>query len=316
MKITRDLEYRDHLLAEQKSKMGVGQRRSGVHVSDLVFCVRKAQQERVAQHVESVSDATVLTWLRGLSHEALLTDGIEQVRSGYCFQCQHNIAWSPQVADANRCPDCGDELLVGTIDWITLEGINEEAHTIDDFIPVEMKSTMKSSRKSLEEGDMQWFVDQIRSYMFMHGRHYGRIVILHVMGDYSRSNPDIKNDGPQADLRVYRIEWENDEEAIAWGEELERSKQDIQGQELPPLNERSPRHDFICEYCIIGAKLPATGVACERYPWTPEGIRKGSKLDLGTGGSDALDDMLRELEAIKGAAAAEVLADETGSVGS
>lgn len=301
MIITRDTDYRQHLLDTQRSRMGLGERRSGVHVSDLVMCIRKAWAERVSDHILEVSDQTVLTWLRGLSHEALLTDGVEQVRSGFCFQCQTNYPYTPQLAESNSCPHCNDELLVGTIDWVTLEGIDDDAMTIDDFIPVEMKSTLKSSRKTLEDGDMQWFIDQIKSYMFMHGRDSGRICILHVMGDYSRGNPDIRSEGPQAELRVYRVSWENPQERADWGAELNASKQLVQGDELPPLDARSPRHSFICDYCIIGQRLP-NGKECELYPWTADGIRKGSQL----ASVMSLEDIERELESLKRMAQKEI----------
>lgn len=306
MKITRDTEYRQHLLDTQRKHMGLGERRAGVHVSDLVMCVRKAWAERVAQHVPEISDQTVLTWLRGLSHEALLGDGVEQVRAGYCFPCQKNWPWTPQIAVTSRCPDCDDELLVGTIDWVTLEGINEPQATIEDFIPVEMKSTLKSSRKTIEDGDMLWFVDQIKSYMFMHGRDSGRICVLHVMGNYSRGNPDIKSEGPQAELRVYRLEWENEAERDAWGAELERSKGLLEGDTMPALDDvRSPRHSFICDYCVIGGQLP-DGSVCDLYPWTPDGIRKGSRLASVL----TLDDIARELDALKETAAQEILDED------
>lgn len=294
MLITRDTEYRQHLLDTQRSRMGMGQRRTGVHVSDLVMCVRKAWAERESKFILEVSDQTVLTWLRGLSHEALLTDGVEQVRAGYCFPCDKNYTYTPQLSATNRCPTCDDELLVGTIDWVTLEGIDEEARSIDDFIPVEMKSTLKSARKTLEEGDMAWFIDQIKSYMFMHGRHKGRVAILHVMGDYSRGNPDIKSEGPQAELRVYAVEWEDGAEKAAWGEELKLSKDSLEGNSLPPLDLRSPRHDFICSYCEIGKRLPS-GEQCELYPWTDDGIRKGSKLAQTVTLAD-IETMIAELE--------------------
>lgn len=276
MIITRDLDYRRHLLDSQRASMGIGSRREGVHVSDLIMCVRKAWAERTSQHIPEISDQTVLTWLRGLSHEALLTDGVDQVRAGYCFTCQVNYQWSPELAKTYLCPVCGDTLMVGTIDWVTTVGIDEFG-VVGEFIPVEMKSTLKSSRKTLEDGDMAWFMDQLKSYLYMHGEDTGRIAVLHVMGDYSRNSPDVRSDGPQAELRVYQIAWENDAERDAWGSELALSKTTYEGPVMPPLDLRSPRHPMICEYCVIGELLP-DGTQCLNFPWTPEGVRKGSKL--------------------------------------
>lgn len=274
MKITRDTEYRKYLLDEQRSRMGVGTRREGVHVSDLIMCIRKAWAEKQSGLIEEIPDQTILTWLRGLSHEALLSDGIEQVRAGHCFQCQKTHTMTPQIAANNLCPDCGDTLLIGTIDWVTFE---VDGQLVVDFVPVEMKSTLKSSNKTLEEGDMLWFVDQIKTYMWMHSRPAGRVCILHVMGDYSRTDPDVRSGGPQAELRVYGVEWEDAAERDAWGAELERSKALVEGTELPELDERSPRHSMICEYCVVGELLP-DGSQCQLFPWDENGIRKGSKL--------------------------------------
>lgn len=337
VKITRDTEYRRHLLDSQRSRMGVGERRAGIHVSDLVMCARKAWAERVTQHVPQISDETILTWLRGLSHEALLTDGIEQVRSGYCFQCQQNHPWSPELAEDQLCPDCGETLLTGTIDWVTLEDEptfseqekehhqmhhgwrdgpmsdcptcsfeKKEPRVLIDFTPVEMKSTLKSSRKSIEDGDMLWFVDQIKSYMFMHKRMKGRIAVLHVMGDYSRTDPNVKSEGPKADLRVYQVEWESEQEMLDWGVELQISKAVVEEETtMPPLDLRSPRHNMICEYCVIGAMLPS-GSPCENYPWTSDGLRIGSNLskkytmdeiedELGTLGTSTINNKLNSI---------------------
>lgn len=308
MKITRDTEYRKHLLDTQRERMGVGQRRAGVHVSDLVMCIRKAWAERVTEHVPEISDQTILTWLRGLSHEALLTDGIDQVRAGYCFRCRTRIDYTPEVGDTNKCPVCGDSLLVGTIDWVTLKDEDPEdgGRVLLDYVPVEMKSTLKSSRKSLEDGDMLWFVDQLKSYLFMHDRKAGRIAVLHIMGDYSRSDPNVRSDGPKAELRVYRIEWESKKEAEGWGIELDVSKQIVEGDELPVLDERSPRHPMICEFCIIGEKLPTTGEPCELFPWNEDGVRKGSKLAV----KMSMSDMQSELERLEAA-----IADDNTTVG-
>jgi len=295
MKITRDTEYRRHLLDAQRARMGIGVRRTGVHVSDLIMCVRKAWAERVSEHVEQISDNTVLTWLRGLSHEALLTDGVEQVRAGYCFSCQQAHTYTPQIADTNCCPVCGDTLMVGTIDWVTLEG--EDGKPIEDFVPVEMKSTLKSSRKTLEDGEMAWFVDQIKTYMAVHGRMKGRVAILHIMDDYSRGDVNIRSEGPTAELRVYCVEYNDEQEMADWLVTMHHRKDVVEGDVLPLLDSESPVHPFICDYCIIGERLP-DGSQCDSFPWTREGVRKGTKLAQ----KMTMDEIAAELSAMSAAA--------------
>ena len=101
--ITRDDEYRGVLIDRLKQQMGTGVRRSGVHVSDLVFCTRKAWAEKTMEYIGEVSERTLLTWLRGLSHEALVSEGVEQVRAGYCFTCQYNHPWDPRLNETHAC---------------------------------------------------------------------------------------------------------------------------------------------------------------------------------------------------------------------
>lgn len=290
MIITQDPEYRRKLLDEQRSRMGVGIRRAGIHVSDLVFCTRKAWAERVSEFSEEIDDNTVLTFTRGLSHEDLLAEAVNQVRTGFCFVCQENYPMDPQLAETQQCPVCGDTLLVGTIDWVAIEG--------DDYGPVEMKSTLKSARKKLAE-DMPWYLDQLKSYMFMHGRSRGRVCILHIMGDYARGNEDERGNGPRAELIVYSCEWSSEYEREAWGRVLGRRKAQVESSLVPPLSPDAPAHAYICDYCIVGEMLP-TGQACERWPWVkqPDGryLRKGSATLKRSTMTDLMDE-LKELGA-------------------
>jgi hypothetical protein len=285
--IDRDVDYRASLLERLRKQLGIGVRREGIHVSDLVNCTRKSWAEGIFEFTPKVSDATILTWLRGLSHEDLIAEGVTQVRSGYCFECQKNtpngsIIW--ELDDA-WCPLCGARLVVGTIDWI-----------IDDASPVECKSTMKSSRKHMDDGEMAWYVDQVKSYMAMHGKDYGRVVVLHNMGDYSRGDRDIRSDGPQPELIVYRVQWRDPNAAKNWLATMRLRKDRIEDVETkPPLDEHSPAHPYICDYCIVGEKLP-DGTECERWPWEMSESGQYVKKGSGKGRVVQLDDMLAELE--------------------
>lgn len=289
--IRPDPEYRARILREQREKMNPGGgRRSGLHVSDLIFCTRKAWAERMMNFAENVPDETILLWVRGLSHEELIADGVEQVRAGYCFGCMKIVPWGPEVADrGGTCLTCGETLMVGTIDWVMLE--SSDGTTLDDFKPVEMKSTLKSSRKTLD--DMPWYADQLKSYMAMHGRQMGKIAILHVMGDYSRDDPNIRGNGPKPELNTYELEWRDPSAPANWLAELALRKGQVEGTTKPPLDSRSPVHNYICDYCIVGEKLP-DGTQCEKFPWAlqPSGVytRKG------TASSDmSMEDMMNEL---------------------
>lgn len=287
--IRPDPEYRARILAEQRSRMGSGQRREGIHVSDLVFCVRKAWAEKQLGFVEEVPDETILLWVRGLSHEDLLSNGPDQIRGGYCFRCHKMLPWDSRLQDNGaHCLDCGESLLVGTIDWVNFET------DLTAFAPVEMKSTLKSARKTLD--DMPWYADQLKTYMALHGQALGRIAILHVMGDYARGNPDIRGNGPKPELKTYEITWRDPSAAKNWLAEMEERKEWLEGPDMPPLDSRSPVHPYICDYCSVGESLP-DGTTCARWPWVkqPSGVytRKGSKVvDMN------MDDMQKELEAL------------------
>ena len=289
--IRLDPEYRSRILREQREKMGSGKRRDGLHVSDLIFCTRKAWAEKQTGFAEDPPDETILLWVRGLSHEELIADGVEQIRAGYCFDCLKVLPWGPDVADrGGTCDVCGGILMTGTIDWVMLE--SSDGEHLDDFTPVEMKSTLKSSRKTLD--DMPWYADQLKTYMAMHGRERGRIAILHIMGDYSRDDPNIRGNGPKPELVTYELSWRDPSAPKNWLAEMGERKRLVEGPTLPPLDTRSPAHDYICDYCIIGELLP-TGQACERWPWQKQvsGVytRKGSRhVDM------SMDDMNAELE--------------------
>lgn len=289
--IERDPDYRAQLLEALRLKMGVGERRTGVHVSDLITCVRKGWAERVLGFTQNYPDSTILTWSRGLAHEEVTADGIQQVQSGWCFQCQRNWAYGDMVIPAKTkgnpggyfCRVCGSTLLTGTIDWITDEGF-----------PVENKSTMKSSRKHLDEGEMAWYVDQVKTYMAFHDKSECKIAIFHINGDYSRKDEDIRNDGPEPELVTYRITWRSPIDRLNWLTTMARKKELYEGDSLPPLDSNSPAHPDLCVYCAVGERLP-NGSECERWPWelAPSGqyVRKGSGKGLVVG----LDDMMAEL---------------------
>lgn len=289
--IELDPEYREQLLKTQKSRMGIGKRRSGIHVSDLLMCIRKSWAERQSDYVMEPSDRTVLTWLRGLSHEDLMAEGIQQVRAAYCFEC--DTVYADQVytngSPTETCRVCRTTMMIGTVDWVSLTGDEE----LDDYIPVEMKSTLKSARKTLD--DMAWYADQDKTYMAIHKRNEGKIGVLHIMGDYKRTDPDERSEGPDAQFIVYKLRWRDPAARLNWLAVLKQRKQKLEDlNHMPLLDEDSPgRHPFICDYCVVGEKLP-NGEECEAWPYRKLAngtyVRKGSaKQDL------SMDDMMEEL---------------------
>jgi len=289
--IRPDPEYRQRILTEQKEKMGVGRRRDGIHVSDLIFCVRKAWAEKTANFIEDTPDETILLWVRGLSHEDLIANGPEQIRAAYCFECHRTWPWSPDIADRDgHCPDCYATMLVGTVDWVILESTDGE--NLDDFSPVEMKSTLKSSRKTVS--DMPWYADQLKTYMAIHGRTKGKLAVLHINGDYTHGDPDIRGNGPKPELHTYEIEWRDPSAGKNWLAEMQERKRSYEGATMPPLDSRSPVYDYMCQFCAVGERLP-DGNECEKWPWQKQ--MSGVYTKKGSGKTDmSMDTMQVELD--------------------
>ncbi len=289
LNIVLDPEYREKLLDMQRQRMGSGKKREGTHVSDLIMCIRKSWVEKWTDYVFNPPDKTILTWMRGLSHENMMAETMQSVRVWYCFVC--DAMTSNLEHEASRCTFCNETLMVGTIDWVTIEG--EEL----DYSPVEMKSTMKSARKDLNQ--MAWYADQVKTYMAMHKKNKGRIGVLHVVGDYRRSDPDERSDGPDVQFFVYRLEWKNEEGARRiWLNQLWRRKTKLENPDkMPDLDEDSPgRHPFICNFCEVGEKLP-NGEECEKFPYRKlqDGtyvIKESDKRDI------SIEDMLSELKSM------------------
>jgi|FLYL01.1.fsa_nt_gi hypothetical protein len=256
--VTLAPKFRKKLLERFRKRLKIGERRSGIHVSDLLFCLRKAWAERVSNFASDVPDSTILDWLRGLSHEDLLAGDFQQVRAGYCFRCSTLHPWSAELERTQRCPECEDTLMIGTVDWCEFEG--------DRPVLVEMKSTQYSSNRAVES--FPWYLDQLKTYLAIHGADYGYLVIFHVNGNYRNTN------GTRADLQAAEIRWNSEQERVGWLKEMQRRKMIVEGDELPPLGPDSPIYDYQCKYCMIGEKLP-DGSVCERWlqahpPSTPE----------------------------------------------
>lgn len=288
--VEEDPEYRKKILDAQRAKMSIGQKRTGTHVSDLLMCIRKAWAERYSDEVYDPPDKTVLTWMRGLSHEDLTSEIMDQVRVGYCFRCDDMWPWDALLEELQSCPKCQDTLMVGTVDWVTIDG--DEL----DYSPVEMKSTLKSARKKLI--DMAWYADQCKTYMMVHKKPKGRIGVFHMMGAYKRDDPDEMSTGPDASFVVYRIQWKAKDVREAWRQTLLRRKTKFEDlNHMPPIDEDSPgRHPMICQFCLVGERLP-TGQECELWPYRR--LQDGTYVKKDSNKKDlTMDEMLDELRGL------------------
>lgn len=149
--ITEDHEAHKRVMDEVKGRLGVGKPREGVHVSDLIYCLRKGHAKRqLGAQAEETGDELVLVWLIGHSHEALLGQGKTK---GLPLEVDGIIG----------TPDLWDEGLI------------------------EVKSTRSSAKKELM--DMPHYLAQAAAYAAMHAVTEARVFVLHLMGDYDRSHP-------------------------------------------------------------------------------------------------------------------------------
>ena len=228
MKIRESSRLRKKFLERLRSHQ---EAREGVHVSDLLYCVRQAWHSR--NGTPPPEDSALLLWLRGHSHQNLLSGKKNrEVQVRWCAYCDvihdgHTV---------RSCSLCGSELLIGTKDWM-YRGV-----------PVEFKSTLKSSKSSLE--DLPWYRDQAVFYAVMTGEDRAIVVVYHVYGSYGQR--------PEPELRVYEITEIDvvDRERIRLlaRERMQRLLADTE----PPLDEHSPAYDWVCQYCHV--------ITCVRHP--------------------------------------------------
>jgi len=230
--IIEDIEARDRVLADMRVRIGVDTKREGIHLSSLVFCMRKGwHMYRIDQSDKSraevlgeTPDETALVWVIGHSHEAIF--GTSSVRGDTTER--DGILYTPDF-------------------WKP-----EDGH----LTLTEMKSTRKSANKTIEE--MEHYTAQAAGYCAAEGLTECLIFVLHLMGDYGRDHP------PQAQLRVWRLKFTK-KELAAWWDELKLRRDIILNGLEPGLGElwMSPIYEWECGFCQVRDLIGCPG--CEQY---------------------------------------------------
>jgi len=236
LSITEDFEVRDRILLDMRDRIGVDTKREGVHLSSLVFCMRKGwhmyridQSEKGrAATLGETPDETALVWVIGHSHEAIF--GANSIRGESTDK--DGITFTPDF-------------------WMPKYSPDADPHA---FTLVEMKSTRKSSRKTIE--DMPHYIAQVAGYCAANKHTECLIFILHIMGDYGHDHP------PNAVLRVWRLKFSK-KELADWWKELRYRRELILGEFEPDLSDLSPVHDWECGYCQVRELINCPG--CEAY---------------------------------------------------
>lgn len=210
-------------------------REEGLHVSDLIYCRRKAwyrKQRRAANpEFEEYDTDTLVMFLLGHGYHALLEQGIEERKVVLMFAAHDR-----------------DVAVHGTID----------GEVRPDGSPHEFKTTRYSSNKPIEE--MIHYVEQVASYALGLGVDHGQLSIIFINGAYNRGGSGMKPTIKTLDLTFSEPEMDN------WYLELGRRVAALLQPTPPPL----PCHrTWECQYCPFSSKNggPCPGGPGEQRHW-------------------------------------------------
>lgn len=222
MKISQNHQAERELMARIRSQKSG--RSAGLHLSHLTGCLRKAKffLDHPDEYVET--DEMTLTFSMGKGfHNLFELKGETELN-------KYGIAYTP------------DEI---TEEWVTAGDLVGKVHRITDF-----KTVRTSSRKGPHELVTQ--IDQLGGYCAFEDTRFGRIHIVHLVGDYKNPKPI---------HRCYDFEFEQWELDLA-KRELLRRRDMIEAAETMddiPLSEHY-ESDWECKYCpLYGSLCPGGG---------------------------------------------------------
>lgn len=201
----------------------------GLHVSDLLYCARKAwfrlQHPDLSKSGET--DADTLIFLLGRGHHELLEQGEKETRVDL---------------QLNAMSDEGD--LVEIIAHGTIDGLEE-----DGDLPIEFKTTRRSSSKSVL--DNHNYIEQLASYCLARDTQRGRLYVLYISGDYK-----FKTGGGGPEIKAFDFFFE-EEELDNWRDELTRRATIIlDADNIPDIR---LHYGYECERCAIKELISCPG---------------------------------------------------------
>lgn len=275
--IEEDTELYERVVSQMRERMGVDTKRPGDHVSDLIYCLRKAWVKKhvvgddVKELLGDTPDETAFVWIIGHSHEAIFGQGSIRGKS----QTKDGIWYTP---DFFAEPATVRELMEAT--WptdVTDEAAAEVFRTMPNeaFYEIgkltEMKSTRASANKRLDEGEMQHYIDQVAAYAAAEGREEVWIWVFYIMGNYYHQTKEGKASGagPKAMLRLWKLTFDERTRRL-WWETLIHNKEIVNGMKMPPA---APKYDWECGYCQVRELIQCEG----GEEWQRAQARKGAR---------------------------------------
>lgn len=257
--IEEDVELYQRITQSMRERMGVDKPRPGIHVSELIYCLRKGWALKEigdlrAEVLGETADETVFVWVVGHSHEAIFGQGSVRGKS----QLKDGIWYTPDFfAEPNDVME-----LIGYPNWepsdLTDSGQEKFKEAFFEIGKLtEMKSTRASAKKRMDEDEMGHYKDQLASYLAAEGRTDGWIWIFHLNGDYYHQTTEgkAKGAGPKAILRLWHLKF-TERELRKWWQTLLHRKEILEGPEMPPA---VPRYEWECGYCPVREHINCPG---------------------------------------------------------
>ena len=228
MILQRDIVAEGQVLDNIRRSMEGGTRSEGTHVSELIYCLRKATARRRGVG-GTLSPSTILLFATGRA--------LQDYMSG-------------TKGDASEVTVDG---ITGTPDQVFEVSAREH--------PREFKATYMSAAKDIMESTH--YIDQLAAYCHMKGVLSGQLVAWYVNGYYNfqRKTPHPESlPGERSVLRVWSVRF-TPEELTEWWEEMRHRKVVLDAVGDLPLEEAieaiplAYHHTWECEFCELAGGL-------------------------------------------------------------
>jgi hypothetical protein len=187
-----DYTLADLMPAEALRQYTVRTEDAGVHVSAIAAAAVRAAKPG-DEYAPASDTGRALHFLKGLAFE----DVLGRAFADRTCRLYRPNGWRPgEITIPAVCPLTGDAVdVIGTPDWCDVDEKTGEFYTDDS------KATSLSSTLDLEGPKTFYWRMQLKTYMAMTGARVGRLLVLHLLGDYLYA----KSPEPGPHFRVYEM---------------------------------------------------------------------------------------------------------------